>query len=184
VAALEPTGTLEGEWLNARGAIARFDRNAIEIRLIDSQECPRADVSVAWALTCVVRALCEERAADTRAQRAFASEPLAAQLIEAIHLGPRARVRDAAWARALGWRHAELPDLGELWSELIETEVAHAPGSDPELLAPLETIQRHGTLAERIRRALGPAPSRARLAEVYANLCACLAEGRLFIGAR
>src|SRR5262245_2308391 len=32
VAALDGEGVLEGEWLNARGAIARFDRSAIEIR--------------------------------------------------------------------------------------------------------------------------------------------------------
>ena len=32
---------LQEEWLNSRGAIARFDRNAIEIRIIDIQESAR-----------------------------------------------------------------------------------------------------------------------------------------------
>ncbi|NOT31672.1 MAG: glutamate--cysteine ligase, partial [Planctomycetes bacterium] len=103
VAELDPSGILEGEWLNARGAIARFDRDAIELRLSDTQECPRADVSVAWALTCVVTALCEQRWCSASAQRAFATEPLAALLREAIRLGPGARVADPAYARALGW---------------------------------------------------------------------------------
>lgn len=180
VAALEPTGTLEGEWLNARGAIARFDRDAIEVRLIDTQECPRADVSVAWAVACVVRALCEERGADLATQRAFACEPLKALLVEAIADGPRARVHDSAFARALGWRQPTLPTLGELWAELLETTVATARDSDAALLTPLQTIQRRGTLAERIRQALGPSPSRAVQAEVYRTLCECLEEGRLF----
>ena len=33
--------------MNSRGAIARFDRNAIEIRVIDVQECPKADLAIA-----------------------------------------------------------------------------------------------------------------------------------------
>jgi hypothetical protein len=34
-------------FLNSRGAIARFDRGAIEIRLVDIQECPNADIAIA-----------------------------------------------------------------------------------------------------------------------------------------
>jgi len=39
-------GTLRGEWLNSRGAIVRFQRSAIEIRVIDTQESPFADFAV------------------------------------------------------------------------------------------------------------------------------------------
>jgi gamma-glutamyl:cysteine ligase YbdK (ATP-grasp superfamily) len=41
------------DWVNSRGAIFRFDRKAIEIRVMDEQECVKADV----ALSCFVRAL-------------------------------------------------------------------------------------------------------------------------------
>ena len=37
---------LDHHFLNSRGAIARFDRNAIEIRLVDIQECPKADIAI------------------------------------------------------------------------------------------------------------------------------------------
>ena len=40
LAPLDPAGTLRHEWVNARGCIARFDRMALEIRLLDVQECP------------------------------------------------------------------------------------------------------------------------------------------------
>jgi len=180
VAAIEPTGILEGEWLNARGAIARFDRDAIEIRLIDSQECPRADVAVAWAVRCVVAALCGERWSSSAEQRAFESAPLAALLGEAIRLGPEARVLEPSYARALGWERATLPTLGELWQSLFAGAVAAAPGSDAALLAPVQRILEHGTLAQRIRAALGPAPARARLRDVYRELCDCLTAGRSF----
>ena len=57
IAPLDAGGTLQHEWLNARAAIARFDRSAIEIRLCDTQECPRADVAIAAALNAVARGL-------------------------------------------------------------------------------------------------------------------------------
>lgn len=48
------------EWVNARGAIARFDRNAIEIRVIDVQECPKADLAIAELVFYFLKYLCNE----------------------------------------------------------------------------------------------------------------------------
>ncbi|MDX1628616.1 MAG: glutamate-cysteine ligase family protein, partial [Fulvivirga sp.] len=36
---------LKPVWVNSRGAIARFDRGSIEIRILDLQECPKADLA-------------------------------------------------------------------------------------------------------------------------------------------
>jgi hypothetical protein len=44
---------LHKDWVNSRGAIFRFDRRAIEIRIMDEQECIKSDV----ALSCFLRAL-------------------------------------------------------------------------------------------------------------------------------
>ena len=44
---------LHKDWVNSRGAIFRFDRKAIEIRIMDEQECVKSDV----ALSCFIRAL-------------------------------------------------------------------------------------------------------------------------------
>jgi hypothetical protein len=57
---------LQNEWLNARGAIARFDRMAIEIRVLDVQETPRMDVAYAALIVEVLKFLCEERWAERR----------------------------------------------------------------------------------------------------------------------
>jgi carboxylate-amine ligase len=40
------------EWVNSRGVIFRFDRAALEVRVMDEQECVKSDV----ALSCFVRA--------------------------------------------------------------------------------------------------------------------------------
>jgi len=47
-----PKCILYKEWLNSRGAVFRFDRKAIEIRIMDEQECIKSDV----ALSCFIRA--------------------------------------------------------------------------------------------------------------------------------
>jgi gamma-glutamyl:cysteine ligase YbdK (ATP-grasp superfamily) len=39
------------EWVNSRGVIFRFDRSALEIRVMDEQECVKSDV----ALSCFIR---------------------------------------------------------------------------------------------------------------------------------
>ena len=43
---------LNREWVNSRGVIFRFDRCALEVRVMDEQECVKSDV----ALACFVRA--------------------------------------------------------------------------------------------------------------------------------
>ena len=180
IAALEPEGILRGEWLNSRGAIARFDRSAIEIRLLDAQECPAADVACAWAVACLVRDLCQERWGSSDEQRAFSTRALAQLLERTTALGPRASIDDPAYARALGWRGQAAPLAGELWSRIVEESVVPARGTTDELLAPLRWIERHGTLAERLLRATGRDVQRARLREVYGELARGLIGGRLF----
>jgi len=41
------------DWVNSRGTIFRFDRKAVEIRVMDEQECVKSDI----ALSCFIRAL-------------------------------------------------------------------------------------------------------------------------------
>ncbi|XES76898.1 MAG: glutamate-cysteine ligase family protein [Candidatus Bathyarchaeia archaeon] len=47
-----PATLLYKEWVNSRGVIFRFDRCALEVRVMDEQECIKSDV----ALSCFVRA--------------------------------------------------------------------------------------------------------------------------------
>lgn len=45
IAPYDTAGIQQQERLNSRGAIARFDRDAIEIRVLDIQECPLANIA-------------------------------------------------------------------------------------------------------------------------------------------
>ncbi len=160
------------EWTNARGAIARFDRMAIEIRLIDAQEWSGADLAIAAAVTAVVRALVDERWSSRATQQQCPSDLLVAQLHEAIARGPAAHV-DGRLTDLMG---ARATTLGDLWKHLID-----ATFDGPDELAPsLDVILARGTLAERMLAATGPTPDRAALRHMAAELCACLAESRAF----
>jgi len=177
IAPFDPEGVLQHEWLNARGAIPRFDRNAVEIRVIDIQECPQADLAIAAAATAVIQSLYHVDSATLCEQQAITTDALANILHVCIRDAERALIDDAGYLRLLGFpgRHCR---AGELWHHLIETTSLKNSVNWRE---PLRVIQEQGPLARRILRALGPATSKPRLHEVYQELCDCLEAGRMFI---
>jgi len=178
IAPLEPTGVLRDEWLNARGAIARFDRSAIEIRLVDAQECLPADLAIAFAVARAVEALVRERWAPYEAQKTWAIEPLDALLEATTVAGPDAVV-EPDYARVFGLPGRGRATAGELWRHLVECTVEPHPEA-PEFLPALRTIAERGTLAQRLLAATGPSPSRSDLNRVWADLAACLETGEVF----
>ena len=174
LAALGADAVLRGqEWTNARGAITRFDRMAIEIRLIDAQECAAADLAVAAAVSGLVRALVEERWAPLRAQRAWSTTALVELLRGAIRSGPDAPV-DRGYSAVFGLESSGELTMGALWRRVAETTF----DGSTELEGALQVVLRDGTLAQRILAALGPAFDRRELKRVYGELCGCLADGR------
>lgn len=50
------------DWVNSRGVIFRFERKAIEIRIMDEQECVKSDVALSCFIRAVLRGLMEEKA--------------------------------------------------------------------------------------------------------------------------
>ena len=65
-------------FLNSRGAIARFDRGAIEIRLVDIQECPNADIAIAELEIATLKAIVNGKFAASRSGNAAGSSNAAA----------------------------------------------------------------------------------------------------------
>ncbi len=53
---------LNREWVNSRGVIFRFDRSAIEVRVMDEQECIKMDVAFACFVRAALRGLIAEKA--------------------------------------------------------------------------------------------------------------------------
>ncbi|MBK8979201.1 MAG: glutamate--cysteine ligase [Planctomycetes bacterium] len=180
-AELDPAGVLRPPFLNARGAIARFERGAIEIRLLDVQETPRADLAIALLVTTVVRALANERWVDLAALHALSTESLAAVLHRVFRDGERTLIDEPTLLAALG-RSRPLA-AGALWRTLRD-ELAGAfddQQADWRELGPTaDALLDRGPLARRLREALGASPDRARIDAVYRELGACLLGDRLF----
>jgi gamma-glutamyl:cysteine ligase YbdK (ATP-grasp superfamily) len=181
IAPHDPHGVLQHEWLNARGAIARFDRNAIEIRLVDAQECPAADVALAEAVVRVLKSLVAERWEPLDAQKAWPTGPLANILLDCIRDGEHVSIRDPAYLAMFGFPRAHASGRA-LWEHLVNVHFSGSSPDDAPFLAPLTMMVNRGPLARRILEATGRFPDRARLKRVYGELSACLAEGRLFDG--
>ena len=174
IAPHDPDGVLRHEWLNSRGAIARFDRNAIEIRVIDVQECPQADVAIAAATSAVVKALYDERCAPLDAQQAIATETLQDILLATIRDADEAVVEHPEYLHALGMPQARCTARA-IWSALLEYA-----GDDAWWRPSIDVILREGPLARRILRAVDGSADRSRQQAVYGALCQCLEDGRMF----
>jgi gamma-glutamyl:cysteine ligase YbdK (ATP-grasp superfamily) len=181
LAPFDPEGVLRYEFANSRGAIARFDRSAIEIRVLDVQECAGADLAIAAAVSSAVRALAEERWCSFDAQARWDVEPLARIFLECVRLGEAAVIREREYLAMFGYPGAAC-SAAELWQHVVgELWIASRPAIEP-WLDPLTVILREGTLARRLLRATGSSPSRGRLTEVWRELADCLAAGRMFRG--
>jgi carboxylate-amine ligase len=173
---LDPDGVLQYEWLNARGAIARFDRQTIEIRLLDVQECPRADIAIAALVTEVVRALVEERWSSWQDQKSWPEDRLARILDATIRRGDEAPITDLDYLRAFGELADQVMGAGALWNGLV-TKVL-PDGARHELTPALDVIFGRGCLARRVLRAWDG--TRHSLENIYRDLCDCLAGDTMF----
>ena len=176
----DPEGVLRHEWANARGAIARFGRGTIEVRVIDAQECPAADLAVVAAVAAVVRALTVGELSERDVHADPATETLAALLERTTIQAEQAEVEEPGLRAALGLTD-RVRTAGEAWRELLD----RFPPDDPagEFSGALQTVLAEGPLARRLVRAAGDAPERVRLHEVYGRLCGCLAANEVFEGA-
>jgi carboxylate-amine ligase len=165
LAPFDPQGVLRHEWANARGAIARFERNAIEIRVVDLQECPAADLALAAAAVDLVRLFYE----DNRKPEPDTGE-LSTIFLACMREAERARIDSPLYGRRGKAR--------EVWAFLAQ-RMSGAPHR--ALWQPyLDFVLDKGPLARRLLQAAGSEPAREELAQLYAKLCRCLARGRVF----
>ena len=206
IAPHDPARILQPEWLNSRGAIARFERGAIEIRLIDVQECPATDMAIAALITQGIRALFEERWFSIEKQHGFDENSLADILAACIKTGEDTPIYDRSYARLFSADALSVPTAGALWRSIAAR--LQDEGVDFSPYQPvLGMILQNGTLAGRLLRAyhrmeaddepssafqpangqqnqtyapLSPSPQMRRLRAIYQKLAGCLADNTIF----
>ncbi|KAA5547756.1 carboxylate-amine ligase [Adhaeribacter rhizoryzae] len=179
IAPHDPEGILQEEFLNSRGAIARFERNAIEIRIIDNQECPDADLAILYLIVEVLKLLVAEKWVSLQEQKSWSEEELAPIFLDIVKHGLEANITNTAYLRLFNLNNISACSAGQLWQHLF-TAVQHTNPVPPVFADVINIILIKGNLSERLLRALGPQPTLEKIKQVYHELANCLAQGSMF----
>lgn len=173
VAPYDPKSVLQAKWTNARGAIARFDRGAIEIRVIDSQECPAADLAIAEIVCSAVRYFTNVDERERQAMHAVPTDRLHKQLQRVIVQAEKAAIDDPDLRTVLGLPE-DVRTCGEFWQHYA----ARATDISSEARAALGVIFARGSLATRMRKVTSNITEES-LRGLCGQLADCLARGKM-----
>ena len=173
----DATGILQEEWVNSRGAIARFDRNTIEIRILDIQECTQADLAIAAFTAAVIRYLQLGDPATLACRQAFATSRLAELYDRSVKAAQYARIDDEAYLKLLGCKRTGT--AFEVIEQLTEHDKVQTSLSQRQQET-LNKILRRGSLASCLIKHCGPNPTRKQLQDTWHTLRDCLARNTLF----
>ncbi len=179
IAPHDPEQLLEAVWLNSRGAIARFDRGAIEIRILDIQECSWADVSIVAAVTCLLQAIVENKFIPFEQQTTWAIDPLYNIFKTTVREAEAAIIEDEAYLSVFGIQEKSLT-AQQLWKHIINQLTVWYPEKLMPFQESLQVITKEGTLARRILKALGQDFTHDHLKSVYHTLCNCVETNEMF----
>lgn len=179
IAPHDPEGLLQEEFLNSRGAIARFERGSIEIRVIDVQETPKADLAIAALTIAVLKLLVDETWTTTAEQQTVTIDRLEPILLAAIQSAEQAVISDPDVLCHFGCSEPSIT-LSGLWRRLYEKASERDPSLKEVFGSAIEVFLTQGCLASRILKALKGHSEPHALSSVYRQLADCLEAGELF----
>jgi len=179
--AMEPFDTenvMDHHFANSRGAIARFDRGAIEIRVIDIQECPAADLAIAELIVAVLKALTSGRWVSSYLQRAWSENDLLPIFLQVIKDAGGSVIANRDYLLMFGLMKQDHMHVGKLWQHLFVELYGELSENCRQHVG---HILEHGCLASRILKRTGRTPSHDDLVRVYRELADCLQEDRQLV---
>ncbi len=176
ISAHDPEGILQYEWLNSRAAIAKFEYQAIEIRILDSQECVNADIAIAKAIHAILKSW-HDSGSELHVKKIYSTKKLKTLFDHSIKNGFAVVIDDSALLEQWQLPNKHPMTLHDAWSLLIERI---SPELDQTSQQALEHILRHGNLSERILRACNNDFSKEKLTYVYRELGDCLVKNQQF----
>jgi len=180
IAPYDPENVLNPIWVNSRGAIPRFDRGSIEIRLMDVQECPVADLSVMVLVIETIKALVAEEFISHEIQMKCKTDGLVPLLELMVEKGEKAIIRDTDYLGIFGAAASPL-SANDLWKHILSSLIARGHTTLEQWKPELDVILREGSLSTRILQALQGDYSQDSISLVYRRLSDCLAHNRIFI---
>jgi carboxylate-amine ligase len=149
------------EWMNSRGVIFRFDRSALEVRIMDEQECVKSDVALSCFVRSALRGLIAEKA------ELLPHSLLVSDFNSVLATGLKAQVKHPAGQTA---RH--------ICKHLYQIAWANAQSEEKKYLPLIQKRIENGNLSELICRDVSKKAQRTDLMEaialVYSKLIKCL----------
>jgi carboxylate-amine ligase len=179
IAPFDPGEILDPIWVNSRGAIARFDRGAIEIRVMDVQECPAADMAIQSLVIAALRSLVNEDIVSYDEQIEASTEVLVGIFDDTLVTGMQTEIYSSEYLSFFGLE--DFTTAGQIWEHIFK-KLSHT-GSPPlfKWEQELSILFSQGSLAERIVRSMAGDFSEASIKETYRKLSGCLNQNKLFI---
>lgn len=165
---------LDQHFLNSRGAIARFDRGAIEIRLIDIQECPAADIAVLQLIVALLKELVAECICTFEEQKSWHEDALAEIFLGVVKEGSQFTIANADYLGMLGLGKRQAT-AKECWTHLLNI------GDNEGKNTLAASIISEGNLSERIIRSLGKGFTAMQMTNTYRKLAVCLENNEMFV---
>jgi gamma-glutamyl:cysteine ligase YbdK (ATP-grasp superfamily) len=178
MAPFDTENVMDHHFANSRGAIARFDRGAIEIRVIDIQECPAADLAIAELIVAVLKALTSGRWVSSYLQRAWSENDLLPIFLQVIKDAGGSVIANRDYLLMFGLLKQDHMHVGKLWQHLFVELYGELSENCRQHVG---HILEHGCLASRILKRTGRTPSHDDLVRVYRELADCLQEDRQLV---
>jgi len=164
------TRLIRHEWVNSRGAIMRFDRSAMEVRVLDLQECPKMDVAIA----AFVRGALASLSARVLAGELELPDR---RLLLLDYRNAVAKGRNAAVSTQLLGGKRRPRTAGALLAGLVDDAASHLSDGERPYLHLVEQRLARGNLAECILAHLDRTAAtrrRAAIVSLYGELAQCL----------
>lgn len=177
IAPFDKDQILEHHFLNSRGAIARFDRNAIEIRVLDIQECPLADVAIASFIVEILKDFVNETYSNLKDQKSWYEDILFEILNQSIEHAEEAVIHNKSYLKLFGIE-AESMAVKDIYKHLFEKVSSRLNKRHSEAI---EQILVHGSLSTRILKAINNDFSEVNILKVYQKLGNSLSKNELFL---
>jgi gamma-glutamyl:cysteine ligase YbdK (ATP-grasp superfamily) len=153
------------DWVNSRGVILRFDRKALEVRVMDEQECIKSDV----ALSCFIRACTRGLLGENT--ETVSHETLVKDSKSIIKTGLNAKVLHPQGRTAL-----------QVCGHFYETAWRNASDEEKEFLPIIKKRIENGNLSEiireRVQRRARKTDLREAIRDVYSGLTKSLRDNQ------
>jgi len=179
IAPFDPENILDPIWVNSRGAIARFDRGAIEIRVMDVQECPAADMAIQSLVIAALRSLVNEEVVSYDEQIDASTEILEGIFDDTMINGMQTEILSSEYLSFFGL--SDFTTAGAIWQHIFKTLAGTGTPPLSKWEPELSIIFNQGSLAERIIKSMAGNFSETSIKATYHKLCGCLAQNKLFI---